>query len=386
MGCTQAWEGLWWSVEKDAHAPCLPPLPLQRMDGLVQLACWLLSCVGGIRGVAPLLRWLQPHLRHVTYALPVAPAAPPAPAPAPAPVPVALTIDDAPGSVDETGRVLDVLRECGHRATFFVISGLVTPERRPLVQRMVAEGHELGNHMAIDARTTGWSPERFERDLLACEAVLQVWRVGSRGGGGGGGLLIPSWLVAPSWRTRAVLARRRRHCSSRRRGSLCHRGSSRRRSSGTACPIPPFLPARKQELQPRAPGAWRWFRPPSGALAAWQVPILHRHRFRIALGDVYPLDVSLSAAPATMAWAVRWVLSHSQPGSIVILHCPDAGARGRAHLIHLVTGVARGYAGRGGSAAEAADSAALLTGAAGGSRFVTLTQGMGELRGDRPSA
>jgi len=57
---------------------------------------------------------------------------------------VALTFDDGPHPV-HTPRLLDILAERRVRATFYVIGTLV--RRYPeIVQRMVAEGHELGNH------------------------------------------------------------------------------------------------------------------------------------------------------------------------------------------------------------------------------------------------
>ena len=44
-----------------------------------------------------------------------------------------------------TAPLLDVLRDCGVRATFFVVGEKV--ERHPeIVRRMVAEGHGVGNH------------------------------------------------------------------------------------------------------------------------------------------------------------------------------------------------------------------------------------------------
>lgn len=56
----------------------------------------------------------------------------------------ALTFDDGPHP-ELTGRVLDILREYGARATFFVIGQNVM--RHPaLVARIAAEGHELGHH------------------------------------------------------------------------------------------------------------------------------------------------------------------------------------------------------------------------------------------------
>lgn len=57
---------------------------------------------------------------------------------------LALTFDDGPHPV-LTPQLLDLLRARGIRATFFVIGR--NAERHPaLLQRMAAEGHEIGNH------------------------------------------------------------------------------------------------------------------------------------------------------------------------------------------------------------------------------------------------
>ena len=56
----------------------------------------------------------------------------------------ALTFDDGP-SIDTTPRILDILRAEGVRATFFVL-GKHAEQHPELVERIVREGHELGNH------------------------------------------------------------------------------------------------------------------------------------------------------------------------------------------------------------------------------------------------
>src|SRR5436190_24027732 len=57
---------------------------------------------------------------------------------------LALTYDDGPNDPD-TLRLLDVLAKHEVKATFFVIGRYV--EQRPdIVQRIVKEGHEIGNH------------------------------------------------------------------------------------------------------------------------------------------------------------------------------------------------------------------------------------------------
>ena len=57
---------------------------------------------------------------------------------------IALTFDDGP-HYKYTGEILDILKEYGAKATFFVVGELA--ERYPeLVLRELAEGHEVGNH------------------------------------------------------------------------------------------------------------------------------------------------------------------------------------------------------------------------------------------------
>ena len=55
-----------------------------------------------------------------------------------------LSFDDGPDA-DWTPRVLDILDEAGARATFFVI-GRAARAQRPLLRRIAASGHEVGNH------------------------------------------------------------------------------------------------------------------------------------------------------------------------------------------------------------------------------------------------
>ncbi|MBX7169368.1 MAG: glycosyltransferase [Pyrinomonadaceae bacterium] len=57
---------------------------------------------------------------------------------------IVLTFDDGPDP-DWTPKILDILKEKGVKATFFIIgeNGQENPE---LIKRIVAEGHEIGNH------------------------------------------------------------------------------------------------------------------------------------------------------------------------------------------------------------------------------------------------
>lgn len=81
----------------------------------------------------------------------------------PAPL-VALTIDDGPDPIG-TPAILDVLARHGARATFFLLGERVEGQEA-LVARIVAAGHEIGNHGMRDVPAIELAPEVFERDLV----------------------------------------------------------------------------------------------------------------------------------------------------------------------------------------------------------------------------
>jgi peptidoglycan/xylan/chitin deacetylase (PgdA/CDA1 family) len=64
-----------------------------------------------------------------------------------------LTFDDGPS--EWTASILDLMAEHGARGTFFLIGSHIAG-RRELVERMHAEGHEIGNHT--------WSHPSLTRD------------------------------------------------------------------------------------------------------------------------------------------------------------------------------------------------------------------------------
>lgn len=194
---------------------------------------------------------------------------------------VFLTIDDCPGSLKETHLILDALQQTNSKATFFIISSFVTPEKEILLSRMVAEGHELGNHMVVDAPTVNYSPNQFETDLIQCENLIK-------------------------------------------------------------------------KFQP--PTEIKWYRPPSGALKAWQIPILEKHGYKIAMGDVYPFDVKMPVS--SINWVINYVLRSIRPGSIVILHSPDMIYRSgtRAHFHHQIIAIIKTFCTEGKSFKTLSDS------------------------------
>lgn len=77
---------------------------------------------------------------------------------------IALTFDDGPHPY-RTAEILDILKEYGIKATFFVIGENVElyPE---LVRREIAEGHEIGNHTA-----THTSLLKADRSILVKELI-----------------------------------------------------------------------------------------------------------------------------------------------------------------------------------------------------------------------
>ena len=86
---------------------------------------------------------------------------------------LALTIDDGPDPVS-TSLILDELRRHDARATFFLITDRLRGQE-PVVARLVAEGHELGNHFTQDRPSIRLSPPAFEADLLRAHRELAPW-------------------------------------------------------------------------------------------------------------------------------------------------------------------------------------------------------------------
>jgi cellulose synthase/poly-beta-1,6-N-acetylglucosamine synthase-like glycosyltransferase/peptidoglycan/xylan/chitin deacetylase (PgdA/CDA1 family)/spore germination protein YaaH len=82
-----------------------------------------------------------------------------------------LTFDDGPDPV-WTPLILDALRREGVRATFFIIgeNGAIRPD---LVRRIVAEGHELGNHTYTHPNLGETSARVTELELNATQRLIE---------------------------------------------------------------------------------------------------------------------------------------------------------------------------------------------------------------------
>ncbi len=84
---------------------------------------------------------------------------------------VALTFDDGPHP-RYTPEILDILKEYGVTATFFAVGS--NAENYPeLVQRIRAEGHELGNHTHNHFHVAKLTREALCKDIDSCRDVLE---------------------------------------------------------------------------------------------------------------------------------------------------------------------------------------------------------------------
>ena len=68
--------------------------------------------------------------------------------------------------------ILSMLGETGAKATFFTL-GWVAERYRPMVRRIVAEGHELASHGMAHYRVDTQTPQEFGRDVLESKKLLE---------------------------------------------------------------------------------------------------------------------------------------------------------------------------------------------------------------------
>lgn len=84
---------------------------------------------------------------------------------------VAITFDDGPDP-DWTPKILDILKARGVKACFFIV-GKNAEDHPRLVQRIVAEGHEIGNHTYYHANLALMSPLRMKLELNMTQRVIE---------------------------------------------------------------------------------------------------------------------------------------------------------------------------------------------------------------------
>lgn len=89
---------------------------------------------------------------------------------------VALTFDDAPGWTEGALAVLDVLRERGVRATFFVNTGpeatSLDARARTVLTRVVEDGHDLGSHGRNHRHLTSLGEATLRTEIFGVQADL----------------------------------------------------------------------------------------------------------------------------------------------------------------------------------------------------------------------
>jgi peptidoglycan/xylan/chitin deacetylase (PgdA/CDA1 family) len=106
----------------------------------------------------PVVRWLSRRFPAVLFHQPQA-----------GPL-IALSFDDSPHKT-LTPRILDLLAAYDARATFFMI-GEHVPGNEEVIRRLIAEGHEIGNHMMADTSSADLSPAEFARQLRQTHELL----------------------------------------------------------------------------------------------------------------------------------------------------------------------------------------------------------------------
>lgn len=83
---------------------------------------------------------------------------------------VAMTFDDGPHPRN-TPRLLDMLRDRNIKATFYVI-GRNVDMYPDITRRIVAEGHEIGNHTYTHGNLTKMSDDSVRNELVKCRASI----------------------------------------------------------------------------------------------------------------------------------------------------------------------------------------------------------------------
>ena len=85
---------------------------------------------------------------------------------------IALTFDDGP-TPEGVGWASGVLRHYGGHGTFFLIGGAIEGEA-PLVRRLLAEGHEVGNHSYSHVRMVLHASAFYDSEIERTDALLRA--------------------------------------------------------------------------------------------------------------------------------------------------------------------------------------------------------------------
>jgi len=84
---------------------------------------------------------------------------------------IAMTFDDGP-SPETTPRLLEILKQRNIKATFFMI-GQNAQANPAIVQRILAEGHEIGNHSWTHPQLSKLSDDRVTEEITKTQAAIK---------------------------------------------------------------------------------------------------------------------------------------------------------------------------------------------------------------------
>ncbi|MBI3518370.1 MAG: polysaccharide deacetylase family protein [Bacteroidetes bacterium] len=91
---------------------------------------------------------------------------------------VLLTFDDGPNA--NTAKVLEVLKKYHVKAVFFVIGKNIAGNER-IMQQIVAEGHQIGNHSFSHHNFIDlWSTKKVTEDLASCQKLIEYYQPTSK--------------------------------------------------------------------------------------------------------------------------------------------------------------------------------------------------------------
>jgi len=84
---------------------------------------------------------------------------------------VSFTFDDGPHP-EHTPQLLNLLKQCHQRATFFVI-GEKAQQYPELIERIIDEGHEIGNHTFTHSEPSQTSTRQFLNEIKQTDQILK---------------------------------------------------------------------------------------------------------------------------------------------------------------------------------------------------------------------
>ena len=83
-----------------------------------------------------------------------------------------LTFDDSPTKY--TNEILDCLKKYNIKAIFFIVSDNIDGNEK-IMDRIINEGHTIGNHGAKDRVHILLDSDSFEKEILECDNKIKPW-------------------------------------------------------------------------------------------------------------------------------------------------------------------------------------------------------------------